>query len=57
MAQINGEEKFYTRTLGGSEEAAVGTKPVPSLKDAIPNGGFTAWLQVVGSFFLIFNTW
>lgn len=24
---------------------------------SIPNGGLTAWLQVVGSFFLMFNTW
>ena len=23
----------------------------------IPNGGFTAWLQVAGSFFIFFNTW
>ena len=22
-----------------------------------PNGGFMAWLQVVGSFFIFFNTW
>jgi len=25
--------------------------------DAIPNGGFWAWMQVLGSFFLMFNTW
>ena len=24
---------------------------------AVPNGGFKAWLQVAGSFFLAFNTW
>lgn len=24
---------------------------------AIPNGGLTAWLQVVGAFFLFFNSW
>lgn len=23
----------------------------------IPNGGFKAWLQVLGSFFLFFNSW
>ena len=22
-----------------------------------PNGGFPAWLQVIGSFFLFFNSW
>lgn len=25
--------------------------------DEIPNGGWLAWLQVVGSFFLFFNSW
>lgn len=31
----------------------------PEVKPArtIPNGGLTAWLQVVGAFFLYFNTW
>jgi hypothetical protein len=31
----------------------------PSVKDAskIPNGGLWAWLQVLGGFFLLFNTW
>ena len=25
--------------------------------DDIPNGGMVAWLQVLGAFFLWFNTW
>ncbi|WFD00411.1 hypothetical protein MYAM1_003160 [Malassezia yamatoensis] len=25
--------------------------------DSIPDGGLTAWLQVLGSFFMFFNTW
>jgi len=25
--------------------------------EAIPNGGLRAWLQVIGTFFLFFNTW
>ncbi|KAI9725894.1 MAG: hypothetical protein M1834_009457 [Cirrosporium novae-zelandiae] len=25
--------------------------------DSVPDGGFLAWLQVVGAFFLFFNTW
>lgn len=31
----------------------------PEVKPArtIPNGGLQAWLQVVGAFFLYFNTW
>ncbi|KAK0515033.1 hypothetical protein JMJ35_002412 [Cladonia borealis] len=32
-------------------------KEAPPLVDDIPNGGVTAWLQVVGSFFLFFNSW
>lgn len=26
-------------------------------KDGMPNGGFWAWMQVLGSFFLMFNSW
>lgn len=26
-------------------------------KDAVPNGGLLAWLQVLGAFFLFLNTW
>jgi hypothetical protein len=31
----------------------------PSVRDAssIPNGGLWAWLQVLGAFFLLFNSW
>ena len=25
--------------------------------ESIPDGGFTAWLQVLGAFFMYFNTW
>lgn len=25
--------------------------------DEIPDGGWKAWLQVLGSFFLMFNSW
>ena len=25
--------------------------------DSIPNGGLIAWLQVLGSFFIFFNSW
>ena len=30
------------------------SKPSPA---PIPNGGLVAWLQVVGAFFLFFNSW
>lgn len=26
-------------------------------EDSIPNGGVFAWIQVLGSFFIFFNTW
>ena len=34
------------------------TEPQPEAKDVdeIPNGGLNAWLQVLGSFMLFFNT-
>jgi hypothetical protein len=28
-----------------------------SYEEAPPNGGLDAWLQVLGSFFLFFNSW
>jgi hypothetical protein len=31
------------------------SRPPPTLE--IPNGGFEAWTQVAGSFFLFFNGW
>jgi hypothetical protein len=31
--------------------------PKPSTAREIPNGGFEAWTQVVGSFILFFNGW
>jgi len=35
------------------------TTPVPEkeTKSAIPNGGLLAWLQVLGSFLMFFNSW
>lgn len=31
--------------------------PVASAALSMPNGGLEAWLQVVGTFFIYFNTW
>jgi hypothetical protein len=43
----------------GSEEQAFETATEVSNNDkqAIPNGGSKAWLQVLGAFFIFFNTW
>jgi hypothetical protein len=37
-------------------EAPAPAPPTPA-GNAVPNGGLTAWLQVVGSFFLMMNSW
>jgi hypothetical protein len=46
----------------GTDEDGEGLEKVKSkhsVRDAgsIPNGGLWAWLQVLGSFFLLFNSW
>lgn len=40
-----------------SQEDADGADSRAPAIDTIPNGGAMAWLQVLGSFFLFFNTW
>ncbi len=30
---------------------------LPPVQEPPPNGGLNAWLQVLGSFFLFFNSW
>lgn len=45
---------------GGAVEKQITAKSAnPSVNNikAIPNGGLTAWLQVLGAFFLFFNSW
>lgn len=32
-------------------------KPSANDTSSIPNGGIKAWLQVLGTFFIFFNTW
>jgi hypothetical protein len=40
-------------------ESSDHTTPLPEkeIRSMIPNGGFIAWLQVLGSFLLFFNSW
>lgn len=40
-----------------SLERVASAKPSINNIKSVPNGGLTAWLQVVGSFFIFFNTW
>jgi hypothetical protein len=53
--------KDETRINGPEEEGATlgRVKSKYSVRDAgsIPNGGLWAWLQVLGGFFLLFNSW
>lgn len=39
------------------QEVVAPAGPPAAGPPAPPDGGFTAWLQVVGGFFLIFNAW
>lgn len=41
----------------GDVERVVSKQPSVNNAAAIPNGGFWAWMQVLGSFFLFFNSW
>jgi hypothetical protein len=53
------------QTMGSEEElqydpiTAVPVQRQASVNniEAIPNGGLRAWLQVIGTFILFFNTW
>lgn len=46
------EEKLPT-----GQDAPVTATPAPPGMPVQPNGGFDAWLQVLGCFFVYFNTW
>ena len=51
--QMDVNSSMGSPTHGGLQEK---TAPVPSAAN-LPNGGLIAWLQVVGAFFLFFNSW
>lgn len=40
-----------------ANEATKWTPEQPMTFSTPPNGGFVAWLQVAGAFFLFFNSW
>lgn len=42
---------------GAALEKVASSKPSVNSIRAVPNGGLKAWLQVLGSFFLFWNTW
>ena len=41
----------------GASLSKVSTKPSVNNIRSVPNGGLKAWLQVLGVFFVFFNTW
>lgn len=54
----DGEVYVGNNNLFGAElEAVASSKPSVNNIKSVPNGGLTAWLQVMSSFFLFFNTW
>jgi hypothetical protein len=57
----SGSEKEVARHEPGSATAHVmsteSSTNAPKAPDPLPNGGLTAWLQVLGCFMLYFNTW
>lgn len=47
-------------TLNADIEKDAATRPAPPAATGPPpppNGGFQAWLQVLGAFFFVLNTW
>ncbi|KAF2133619.1 MFS general substrate transporter [Dothidotthia symphoricarpi CBS 119687] len=42
---------------GTTLESAKSTTPAATVASPAPDGGLRAWLQVMGSFFLMFNSW
>jgi hypothetical protein len=51
------EIKDVDASSGPSSSPEPTPAPAPPAQSPIPNGGLTAWLQVLGAFFLFFNSW
>ena len=51
------EDVEKSNSVTKSDEKLVSQTVKSSFSDDVPNGGTKAWLQVLGSFFLFFNTW
>ena len=54
---VTSESKEKQDDTSPDRTSDVAVQKAPSQADTIPDGGLTAWLQVVGSFFLFFNSW
>ena len=56
------ERELESEERDGDDKEGASLAPVQSRNSinnlsAVPNGGMKAWLQVLGSFFVFFNTW
>ena len=49
-------EQWNVEEPASKKEENSGPKPEANARNAIPNGGSKAWLQVLGGFMLYFNT-
>jgi hypothetical protein len=58
-AATNRTQEKQKHVTEGDEALEPVVSKHPSVRDAssIPNGGLWAWLQVLGGFFLLFNSW
>jgi hypothetical protein len=55
MDPLESADEAHSPAKGSSTPKPEVSKP--PLGPDIPNGGFEAWMQVAGSFFLFFNSW
>lgn len=51
------QDGFQSDSAESGQAQAVAQPPAPSAASTPPDGGLKAWLQVLGSFILFFNTW
>jgi hypothetical protein len=54
---LTSPEDGTTAEVMEKQAEAVLVKPSVHDMSSVPNGGLRAWLQVLGGFFVLFNTW
>jgi hypothetical protein len=55
--QSNEEQDEEDNSGDADVERVISVQPSVNNVSTIPNGGLWAWLQVLGAFFLFFNSW
>lgn len=56
-SSATGHDEPYEKTAEAEAGLSQPKPPAGPPEGPPPNGGLTAWLQVLGGFFLFFNTW